>query len=160
MREVLDALKLVVIGCNCRGTNVGPTHYPCVLELRHPQVDGDSAATVEFLGGWWSTPAQTLTRFAPGVVEAGSVSDRTRASDVSLGVPGTVALAADYLGLVAPKALRDELVSPQAKALRFETYAHPSAFGTTPVDGSSGLVILSTQPLRPAPPAPPAAGSA
>jgi hypothetical protein len=160
MREVLESLSLVVIGCNCRGTNVGPTHYPCVLELRRPQVDTGSAPQDDMLGGWWSTSAETLTRIAAGVVEAGSVSDRNRASDVSLGLPDTVVVAADYLGLVAPKTLRERLGSPQATALTFETYAHPSELGTTPVDGSTGLVILSTQRPKPVPPAPPAAGSA
>jgi hypothetical protein len=154
LRAVKDDLNALIVGCNCRGTSVGNSHYPCILELGHPKVMIAAPEDREVVEGWWATSADIVTRYALGVVEAASLSDRAKANEPSVGLPSVMPVSADFLGLAAPRQYRLIASSATAKALRFSAFAHASEFGNSQIEPSSGLVILSTRRLRPDPPWP------
>lgn len=154
VRAVLGSLKGVAIGARCPGRTEGPIHYPCAFDVdvsRH-ESDGDTGDARE---SWISTTMYKLMRPEEGTVSALSTPSPA---------PGSIALAGDagLLALVAPAAL--EAQCAQDRPLRVRVRVRPAPVAD---DGSSshdaarrahartfpaqGVIVISTQPLRPQP---------
>ena len=152
VRAVLGSLKGIAIGARCPGRSEGQLHYPCALDLEVGNDEGSDDA----YEGWTSTTAYKLMRPAEGTVSALSTAAPA---------PGSVALAGEtgLLALIAPAALESQWaqdrplrvrvrlrpapVSDDGRSIAAARTAHAKTFP------AQGVIVISTQPLRPQPPA-------
>jgi hypothetical protein len=146
VRAVLGSLQGIAIGARCPGRSEGSVHYPCTFD-----VDVGSGDVLE---SWISTTSYKLMLPGEGIVSA-----------ISTPMPGqgsiTVAGEAD---LIAPGALEAELAQDRPLHLRVRVRPAPVAddgrnAGTAgnararPAP-TQGVIVISTQPLRPKAPSP------
>jgi hypothetical protein len=150
LQAVLGRLEALVIGGRCAGTSAGPTYYPCTFELAQPRIDSATVPTPQRIdAGWVSTSADTLTRFDAGVVLAISVPPRTASTTAVHAMKTSFRVSGDFLGLMAPAAMRERAAGAAGQALRFRFRATPNPVQPSQVDARSGVVILGTQGMLP-----------
>ncbi len=154
VRAVLVSLKSIAIGARCPGRTEGPVHYPCAFNVDVRQHDGTMGA----LESWISTTTYKLMQPGEGIVSALSTP---RPEQGSISVAGEAGL----LALVAPTALQAEFAE-EGRPLRVRVRVRPApvadegdlanakgkARATT--GSTQGVIVISTQPLRPQPSAP------
>jgi hypothetical protein len=153
VRAVLGSLKGVAIGARCPGRTEGPIHYPCAFDVDSSQheSDGDSGEPRE---GWISTTMYKLMRPEEGTVSALSTPSPA---------PGSFALAGDagLLALIAPVAFEAQWAQDRPLRVRVRVRLAPVADDGISNDSArrahartfpaQGVIVISTQPLRPQP---------
>lgn len=144
VRAVLGSLKAIAIGARCPGRTEESVHYPCAFD-----VDVGSADVLE---SWISTTAYKVMQPGEGVVSAISTREPEQGSI-------TVAGDADLIALMAPAALRADVAQDRPLHLRVRVRPAPVADdgrGNQAARGAhartlpvQGVIVISTQPLRP-----------
>jgi hypothetical protein len=153
VRAVLGSLKGVAIGARCPGRTVGPIHYPCAFDVDSSEHES-GGDTGDARDNWISTTMVRLMRSEEGTVSALSTPSPA---------PGSFALAGDagLLALIAPTALETQWAQDRPLRVRVRVRPAPVADDGSSNDSASrahartfpaqGVIVISTQPLRPQP---------
>ncbi len=145
----LRAMKSMVIGADCAPVVHGSTTYPCSFSVAKAVIDDDAPADVS-TQGWRSTSTSALHSSGLQMVSAISTPH-------TLPPAAALNVGRQFVGLIAPAALRDKVAAANSRVLRVHLRS-----GSTPAAGSAakvggGLLILSGDAVEETPPAAPAA---
>lgn len=147
VRSVLGALQGIAIGARCPGLTKELVHYPCAFDIDTQRIGGTRGP----LGAWVSTTANKLTQPSANIETALSTPMQLEGS---IAVPGEAGL----LALIAPEDVRTAFAEgrPLHVRVRVQSSSAPddvrsAADRAAAKRPTQGVIVITTQPLRPEP---------
>ncbi len=145
----LRAMRSMVIGAECTPVVHGPTTYPCSFSVAKAVIDDDAAEDVS-TQGWRSTSTSALHSGDLQMVSA-IMTPQTPPAPAALNV------GRQFVGLIAPTALRDKVAAANSRVLRVQIRSGSTPAADADAKVSNGVLILTGDAVDPPAPTSPAA---